>query len=197
MIKKAASLLLSTLIASTFAQKKSALYPSIYMYTPTHPTTDNSTYANTDYIKDTWLHIDWNNIFWTNSTILGSVTHEMIVIQETNYITLDMWDQTIINVTAVNPGLSAISKDMPTGNLGGQPLTWRVDAPNPGSGQVLIIDLGQTMPVGANYGIQIFYSTAPTALALTWLTPAQTVGKVYPYMFSQSEDISGRSFIPM
>lgn len=69
--------------------------------------------------------------------------------------------------------------------------------PNPGSGSVITIDLGRVFVANSVIGIQIFYSTSPQSIALTWLTPIQTAGGVYPYLFSQSEDISGRSMIPM
>lgn len=35
--------------------------------------------------------------------------------------------------------------------------------------------------------IVINYETSKTAAALQWLTPLQTLGKLYPYMFSQCQ----------
>lgn len=35
--------------------------------------------------------------------------------------------------------------------------------------------------------IRITYETSKTASALQWLTPEQTLGKVYPYLFSQCQ----------
>ena len=44
--------------------------------------------------------------------------------------------------------------------------------------------------------VNIYYSTAPDAGALQWLEPQQTLGKKYPFLFTQSEPILGRSWVP-
>ncbi|WP_036172138.1 M1 family metallopeptidase [Massilia sp. 9096] len=45
--------------------------------------------------------------------------------------------------------------------------------------------------------VRIWYHTAPTAPALQWLTPAQTMSGKRPFMFSQSETIDARSWVPL
>jgi hypothetical protein len=72
----------------------------------------------------------------------------MIVIQETNYITLDMWDQTIINVTAVNPGLSAMKSPKSPSYVGTLDWSVRNMAPYHGTGQVLVIQYPETLTKG-------------------------------------------------
>ena len=104
MITKAVCLLLSMLFSSAIAQMKTRKMPSLAFFIPTPPSMDNSTYANTDYVQDYHIQIDWDYVFWSNSTVLGSITHEMNVIQDTDYVTLDVWDLTIINVTSTAPG---------------------------------------------------------------------------------------------
>ncbi|MGY4385887.1 leukotriene-A4 hydrolase [Pedobacter sp. UYP24] len=44
--------------------------------------------------------------------------------------------------------------------------------------------------------INIYYSTNKGASALQWLNPEQTAGKKHPYLFTQSESIAARSWIP-
>ena len=45
--------------------------------------------------------------------------------------------------------------------------------------------------------VRIHYLTAPTATALQWLQPVQTMSGKYPFMFSQSQAINARSWVPI
>lgn len=45
--------------------------------------------------------------------------------------------------------------------------------------------------------VRISYRTAPSATALQWLTPEQTMSGKRPFMFSQSEEINARSWAPV
>lgn len=45
--------------------------------------------------------------------------------------------------------------------------------------------------------VRIDYRTSPDAAALQWLTPAQTMSGKRPFMFSQSETINARSWVPL
>ncbi len=44
--------------------------------------------------------------------------------------------------------------------------------------------------------VHIFYKTSKSAMALQWLNPQQTAGKKHPFLFTQSEAILARSWIP-
>lgn len=44
--------------------------------------------------------------------------------------------------------------------------------------------------------VQIYYTTSPGAEALQWLTPQQTAGKELPFLFTQSQAILARTWVP-
>ncbi|RQO30114.1 aminopeptidase [Taibaiella sp. KBW10] len=45
--------------------------------------------------------------------------------------------------------------------------------------------------------VKIFYKTTAKATALQWLTPEQTFGKQQPFLYTQSESIHARTWIPV
>mgnify|MGYP000865081522 CR=1 FL=1 len=58
-------------------------------------------------------------------------------------------------------------------------------------GQALIIEIKPN-----TQSVQVYYSTTANATALQWLMPSQTSGKKHPFLFTQSESIYARSWIP-
>lgn len=71
-------------------------------------------------------------------------------------------------------------------------LAWTLDPLDPEKGQALHIAF-DAQPAK----VRIWYHTAPSAPALQWLTPAQTLSGQRPFMFSQSETIAARSWVPL
>ena len=58
-------------------------------------------------------------------------------------------------------------------------------------GQPLTVEVEPSTKV-----VSVYYTTSPDAEALQWLTPEQTLGKVHPFLFSQSQAILARSWVP-
>jgi leukotriene-A4 hydrolase len=71
-------------------------------------------------------------------------------------------------------------------------LLWRKGDSIAGLGTELIIDLPTD-----HTAIKIHYQTMPEASGLQWLEPEKTSGKKSPYLFSQSQAIHARSWIPI
>ncbi len=63
-------------------------------------------------------------------------------------------------------------------------------------GQALTIEL-PAQHRDRNFAVRISYQTRPEASGLQWLTPAQTAGKTDPFLYSQSQPIHARSWIPL
>ena len=59
-------------------------------------------------------------------------------------------------------------------------------------GQALSIDIKPNTKF-----VTVYYSTSPEAQALQWLSPEQTAGKKSPFLFTQSEAILARSWVPV
>ena len=73
----------------------------------------------------------------------------------------------------------------------GRPLEYALGEEQRYLGRPLTVQL----PTGTER-IVVRYRTRPDAAALQWLSPAQTAGKRYPYLFSQGEAILTRTWVP-
>lgn len=73
----------------------------------------------------------------------------------------------------------------------GQPAEFKLAELDSIRGQALAILLKPSTK-----SISIEYTTSPGAEALQWLSPQQTAGKKYPFLFTQSQAILARSWIP-
>jgi aminopeptidase N len=69
---------------------------------------------------------------------------------------------------------------------------YEIGPEDPILGAALTIDL---LPQESK--VRIRYSTASDATALQWLSPAQTAGKRFPFLYTQSQAIHARSWIPI
>jgi leukotriene A-4 hydrolase/aminopeptidase len=75
---------------------------------------------------------------------------------------------------------------------GGEEIRFEVGASDPMHGAPLTIHLPDSTSQ-----LRIAYRTSPQASALQWVEPAQTAGGKRPFLFTQSEAIHARSWIPL
>lgn len=74
----------------------------------------------------------------------------------------------------------------------GTPLAHRLGEPVEFLGRPLVVEIP-----GGDCAVRIDYRTRPDAAALLWLDPAQTAGGEHPFLFSQSQTVFARSWIPV
>ena len=100
--------------------------------------------------------------------------------EDANTLVLDTRD---LNITAVESWSA----------LGGfDPASYSLGATDP----ILGTSLTVVLPVEATR-IRVTYETSPRASGLQWLSPEQTAGGEHPFMFTQSQAIHARSWIPL
>lgn len=63
---------------------------------------------------------------------------------------------------------------------------------DPVLGRALTIQIPETVKA-----VRVKYATGANAAALQWLSPAQTAGKKHPLLFTQSQAIDARSWVPL
>jgi leukotriene-A4 hydrolase len=69
----------------------------------------------------------------------------------------------------------------------GSPLKFKVDNHDERFGSKLVIALKQPLETDHQITLKINYCTSASSSAIQWLTPLQTVGNKFPYMFTQCQ----------
>jgi aminopeptidase N len=141
---------------------------------------DPLSYAQYDQVKTSALHMDLKADF-ARKTLTGYAELSLDWIDKSaRTLDLDTRDLTIARVQAKSAG----------GQWKTVPYT--LDKRDAEKGQAMHIALASQPEK-----VRIYYHTAPTATALQWLTPQQTMSGKRPFMFSQSETINARSWVPL
>lgn len=90
------------------------------------------------------------------------------------------------------PVLSLDTRDLTILKVNGSTKGFTLHPADPILGSKLTINLAPGVS-----SVAIEYETAPQASALQWLEPAQTAGKQHPFLFTQSQAIHARSWVPL
>ncbi|MCA1713838.1 MAG: M1 family metallopeptidase [Gammaproteobacteria bacterium] len=141
---------------------------------------DEHSYAEPDKVRTTDLALD-PAIDFAQKQIAGTATH-----------TLEWLDQ---NATQLVLDTRALTIDKIEGQArdgSWQPLQFALAPEDKILGSKLTI---QTPERPAQ--VRVSYTTSPEASGLQWLQPSMTAGKQTPFMFSQSQQIHARSWLPL
>jgi aminopeptidase N len=141
---------------------------------------DPLSYAKYDQVKTTALHLDLKADF-TRKTLAGYAD-----------LTLNWLDKKASTLDLDTRALSISKIEAQDAKGAWKPVKYTLDKLDLEKGQALHIALP-----GQPAKVRIHYQTAPTAPALQWLTPKQTMSGKYPFMFSQTQPIAARSFMPI
>ncbi|HEX7331764.1 MAG TPA: M1 family metallopeptidase [Pyrinomonadaceae bacterium] len=140
---------------------------------------DVHSYSNPSAVRVRHVDLDWNVLF-DQKILKGAATLTIERTSQTEPLILDTRDLKIERVESSVNGLHYA------------PVTFTVGTSDKFLGAPLTIPL----PAKATR-VRIHYSTSPGASGLQWLAPAQTAGKKDPFMFTQSQAIHARSWIPL
>lgn len=160
--------------------------------TPIQPGLDYHSFANIEQFRVTHIDLDLRvNFEWKVLDGVVGIEFKRLDPRATEFV-LDTRDLNITDVSQkASDVLGATSK--------GEPVwvarPFHFQKADPILGRALVIELPPSKkPV--EY-IRIDYQTSPTAAALQWLTAKQTAGKHQPFLFTQSEAIGARNWIPL
>lgn len=135
---------------------------------------DQHSFANTTEVVITHMHLDLKVDFKTQQLKGKNSINYKKINKEAKQIVLDTRALDIKRVESK-----------------GMSLKWSLADTNPVLGEALIITLPEE-----NQIIDIYYETSSKATGLQWLKSQQTAGKQKPFLFTQSQAIHARSWIP-
>ncbi|HEX3143391.1 MAG TPA: M1 family metallopeptidase [Pyrinomonadaceae bacterium] len=140
---------------------------------------DYHSYSNPAAVRVRHVDLDWQVLF-EQKILKGSATLTIERNSQNEPLILDTRD---LKIDTVETSADGVRYEVGTFKLGE-------------SDKFLGTPLTITLPAKATR-VRIHYSTSPGASGLQWLAPAQTAGKKSPFLFTQSEAIHARSWIPL
>ena len=137
--------------------------------------TDPHSYAQPGQAKVT--HLDWKAIIdFDSKKIKATATLQIETSENARQLVLDTKDLTIREVSNGNNEI----------------LTYAIGETKEHLGAPLNIDITPDTKT-----VNVTYESSPSAEAVQWLNPAQTADKKQPFLFTQSQAILARSWIPI
>ncbi|MEM6289984.1 MAG: M1 family metallopeptidase [Myxococcota bacterium] len=120
--------------------------------------------------------------------LTGAATIAVERLDATAPLRLDTRD---IDIRKVWVGTVGDARPLATADGGWTEATFELQKASPIFGSALVVEL----PEGAD-AVRIEYATVPEASGLQWLAPEQTAGGKAPFLYTQSQAIHARSWVP-
>jgi len=151
-------------------------------YDPAH---DYFSFANSDQFVTHHLELDLE-VDFDQQTLGGSaVLHMERLDPDATIIVLDSRGLQISGIQIAADGLEV------------KAVTFDVGETDPVIGEAIRIHLPAGFRNKVEFVVKIEYQTGPDASALMWLPPELTAGGKHPFMFTQSQSIHARSWVPL
>jgi len=152
------------------------------VYDPAH---DYFSFANSGQFQTSHLELDLT-VDFDQRVLSGHAIHHMQQLDpESTRIMMDSRGLQIDGVQLELPGTGTID------------LEFELGAADQVRGEPLSIKLPAQFAATDDFLLKINYQTGPDASALMWLPPELTAGGKHPFMFSQSQSIHARSWVPL
>jgi leukotriene-A4 hydrolase len=135
---------------------------------------DDHSYANVNEVRTTHLTLDLS-VDFDKKVLSGTAKWDIKNYTRAKKIVLDVGKLSIKEIILDN----------------GRPAKFKLGESDSVKGESLTINIE---PSTTSFTVK--YATSPDAKALQWLTPAQTLGNKHPYLFSQSQAILARTWVP-
>lgn len=171
-------------LASSFREKgieNSPASPSIPMTSNQNASQDFHSYSNPQEVRVRHLDLDWD-VDFKRKVLEGTalLTIERVSQKGNASLVLDTRALTISKAETSTDGKSFKATEFTLGS----------------NDKALGAPLTISLPERATR-VRIHYTTSPNASGLQWLEPPQTAGKKNPFLFTQSQAIHARSWIPL
>jgi hypothetical protein len=151
-------------------------------YDPAH---DYFSFANTGEFTTRHLELDLEVDFAATELRGSVVLHMNRIAPAARTVVLDSRGLVIGSVQLLQPGGDALE------------LAYQLGETDPVKGEPLVINLPDDFAPTGEFRLRIQYHTGPNASALMWLPAELTAGGAHPFMFTQSQSIHARSWVPL
>lgn len=150
---------------------------------------DVSSYGNIEEVRTEHVHLNLT-VDFDKEQFSGYAVHTLWALQDD--IDGVYFDVVGMNITSIK------QSDSPTPGAGNESTpAYNMTLVNPKLGYALGVTFAEKTVKGNTYYLHIYYNTNNETTSISWLTPAQTVGKKMPYLYTQCEDVACRSLAPL